>query len=35
MRFIDKPYMLDELVETLKSLIDAPVAPRGSNTPVT
>jgi CheY-like chemotaxis protein len=33
--FVDKPYMLDEVVETLQSLIDAPVAPSGSNTPVT
>jgi DNA-binding response OmpR family regulator len=33
--FVDKPYMLDELVETLQSLINAPVAPSGSNTPVT
>jgi two-component system, cell cycle sensor histidine kinase and response regulator CckA len=35
MGFIDKPYMLDELVETLKGLIDAPVPPSGSNAPVT
>jgi two-component system cell cycle sensor histidine kinase/response regulator CckA len=33
--FVDKPYMLDEVVETLQSLIDAPVASSGSNTPVT
>jgi DNA-binding response OmpR family regulator len=33
--FVDKPYVLDELVETIQSLIDAPVAPSGSNTPVT
>jgi CheY-like chemotaxis protein len=33
--FIDKPYILSELVETLQGLIDAPVAPSGSNTPVT
>jgi len=33
--FVDKPYVLNELVETLRSLIDAPVAPSGSNTPVT
>jgi CheY-like chemotaxis protein len=33
--FLDKPYMLDEVVETLQSLIDAPVASSGSNTPVT
>ena len=33
--FVDKPYVLNELVETLQSLIDAPVAPSGSNTPVT
>ena len=32
--FIDIPYMLDEVVETLQSLIDAPVASSGSNTPV-
>ena len=29
--FIDKPYVLSELVETLQSLIDAPLAPSGSN----
>ncbi len=34
-QFVDKPYMLDEVVETLQSLIDAPVASSGSNTPVT
>jgi DNA-binding response OmpR family regulator len=33
--FVDKPYVLDELLETIQSLIDAPVAPSGSNTPVT
>ncbi len=33
--FVDKPYILDDLVETLQSLIDAPVASSGSNTPVT
>jgi two-component system cell cycle sensor histidine kinase/response regulator CckA len=33
--FVDKPYMLDEVVETLQTLIDAPVASSGSNTPVT
>lgn len=33
--FVEKPYILDEVVETLQSLIDAPVAPSGSNTPVT
>ena len=33
--FVDKPYMLDEVVETLQSLIDGPVASSGSNTPVT
>jgi two-component system cell cycle sensor histidine kinase/response regulator CckA len=33
--FVDKPYMLDEVVETLQSLIDAPVASSGSNAPVT
>jgi YesN/AraC family two-component response regulator len=33
--FVDKPYMLDEVVETLQSLIDAPVASSGSNTPLT
>jgi hypothetical protein len=33
--FVDKPYMLDEVVETLQSLIDAPVASSGSNIPVT
>ena len=33
--FVDKPYVLDELVETIQSLIDAPVAPSGSNIPVT
>ena len=33
--FVDKPYVLDELVETIQSLIDAPVAPSGSNTQVT
>src|SRR4029453_1304045 len=33
--FVDKPYMLDEVVETLQSLIDAPVASSGSNTPAT
>jgi two-component system, cell cycle sensor histidine kinase and response regulator CckA len=33
--FVDKPYVLDELVETLQGLIDAPVAPNSSNTPVT
>jgi two-component system, cell cycle sensor histidine kinase and response regulator CckA len=33
--FLDKPYMLDEVVETLQSLIDAPVASSGSNTQVT
>ena len=27
--FIDKPYMLDEVAETLQSLIDAPVASSG------
>jgi two-component system, cell cycle sensor histidine kinase and response regulator CckA len=32
--FVVKPYMLDEVVETLQSLIDAPVAPGASNTPV-
>ena len=32
--FVDKPYMLDEVVETLQSLIDAPVA-SCLNTPVT
>jgi two-component system, cell cycle sensor histidine kinase and response regulator CckA len=35
MGFVDKPYLLHELVETLKRLIDAPVPPSGSNTPVT
>ena len=33
--FVDKPYILDKLVETLKRLIDAPVPPSASNTPVT
>ena len=33
--FVDKPYVLDELVETIQSLIDAPVAPSGSNIPIT
>jgi two-component system, cell cycle sensor histidine kinase and response regulator CckA len=32
--FVDKPYVLDELLETIQSLIDAPVAPSGSNIPV-